>query len=147
MSPWLWLAAGIVLAALEMVVSGVYLLWIGLGGIATGILLLAIPGFSLQRQLVAFAVFAAAAAPVGALVYRRAGRSDAPTLNRRGEQLVGRTVTLDEAIVNGAGRARIGDTVWRVLGPDLPAGSRVRITGSEGAALSVVGEASGPTAT
>ena len=140
MSVWLWFACGIVLAALEMVVTGVYLLWIGLGCIATGFLLLLFPGLTVEQQLVALAVAAAVSAPLGAVVYRRLGRSDQPNLNRRGAQLVGRTATLDEAIRDGAGRARIGDTVWRVEGPDLPAGSRVRVVGSRGAALSVVAD-------
>jgi len=139
-SPFLWLAGGIVLAALEMAAAGVYLLWIGLGAIATGLVTLALPAMTLAQQLLLFALAVAVSAPLGALVYRRLARSAAPTLNRRGEQLVGRTVTLDEAIVNGAGRVRVGDTVWRVEGPDLPAGSRVRIIGSEGVALWVVGE-------
>jgi membrane protein implicated in regulation of membrane protease activity len=139
-SPFLWLAGGIVLAALEMAAAGVYLLWIGLGAIATGLVTLALPAMTLAQQLLLFALAVAVSAPLGALVYRRHARSAAPTLNRRGEQLVGRTVTLDEAIVNGAGRVRVGDTVWRVEGPDLPAGSRVRIIGSEGVALWVVGE-------
>jgi len=139
-SPFLWLAGGIVLAALEMAAAGVYLLWIGLGAIATGLVALALPAMTLVQQLLLFALAVAISAPLGALVYRRLARSADTTLNRRGEQLVGRTVTLDEAIVNGAGRVRVGDTVWRVEGPDLPAGSRVRIIGSEGVALWVVGE-------
>ena len=140
MSPFLWLAGGIVLAALEMAAAGVYLLWIGLGAIATGLVALALPAMTLVQQLLLFALAVAISAPLGALVYRRLARSADTTLNRRSEQLVGRTVTLDEAIVNGAGRVRVGDTVWRVEGPDLPAGSRVRIIGSEGVALWVVGE-------
>jgi hypothetical protein len=137
MSAWLWLAAGIVLAALEMVVSGVYLLWIGLGGIATGLILLASPALPLTWQLTAFALCAVVAAFAGHWVYRRAAVSDAPSLNRRAEQLIGKALTLDEAIVNGVGRARIGDTIWRVHGPDLPAGSTVHVTGCSGTALIV----------
>jgi membrane protein implicated in regulation of membrane protease activity len=53
--------------------------------------------------------------------------TDQPLLNRRAEQLVGRTATLEEEIVNGHGRVRLGDTLWRVSGPDLPAGARVRV--------------------
>jgi len=31
----------------------------------------------------------------------------------------------------------LGDTVWRVSGPELPVGQRVRIVGSDGAVLKV----------
>jgi inner membrane protein len=32
---------------------------------------------------------------------------------------------------------RIGDTVWRVSGPDAPAGSRVKVTSTDGPTLFV----------
>ncbi len=38
------------------------------------------------------------------------------TLNRRGEQLLGRNATLSEPIVNGRGQLKIDDTVWRCGG-------------------------------
>ena len=33
--------------------------------------------------------------------------------------------------------ARIDDTIWRVAGPDAPAGSRVKIVQADGASLTV----------
>jgi hypothetical protein len=33
----------------------------------------------------------------------------------------------------------VGDTVWKVKGPDLPAGARVRVVDVEGAVLVVTG--------
>ncbi|MEF3007260.1 NfeD family protein, partial [Pseudomonas aeruginosa] len=56
---------------------------------------------------------------------------------QRGRRYGGRVLVLSEAIVNGIGQVRLEDTVWRVAGPDLPRGSRVRVTGSEGATLRV----------
>ena len=32
---------------------------------------------------------------------------------------------------------RIGDTIWQVRGPDLPAGSRITVTGTDGTMLVV----------
>ena len=49
----------------------------------------------------------------------------------------GREFTLDKPIVGGVGTIRIDDTVWRVAGPDGPAGSRVRIARAQGADLLV----------
>ena len=63
--------------------------------------------------------------------------TDQPDLNRRAAQLVGRVAVLDEAIVHGRGKARIGDTVWVVEGPDAPAGTQVRVTAAQGAVLCV----------
>jgi hypothetical protein len=56
--------------------------------------------------------------------------TDRPFLNRRLEGLVGKAFVLDQPIENGSGRIRVEDSVWRVVGPDTPAGSRVRVTGT-----------------
>jgi hypothetical protein len=63
--------------------------------------------------------------------------TDQPDLNRRPNQLVGRLVTLEEAIAHGRGKARIGDTVWVVEGPDAPAGAQVRVSAARGTVLVV----------
>jgi membrane protein implicated in regulation of membrane protease activity len=63
-----------------------------------------------------------------------------PFLNRRAAALVGRVFTLEKPIVDGAGTVRIGDTVWRVAGPDAPAGSRVKIVQVDGANLTVASD-------
>jgi len=134
---WNWLIAGLVLAGIEMLAPGVFMLWLGLAAILVGLLSFAVD-WSWQLQLLAFAVFSLAAVPL----YRRLGQrrledTDQPFLNRRADALVGRVFTLEQPIVDGAGTVRVGDTVWRVAGPDAPAGSRVRIVTADGAALKV----------
>ena len=86
-----------------------------------------------------FAALALAAVLTGRFLSRRPGESgtDQPWLNRRGAALVGRTFALDQPITGGEGRVRVDDSVWRVIGPDLPAGSRVRVSRIEGATLVV----------
>ncbi len=44
---------------------------------------------------------------------------------------------IDEPIKDGFGRVALGDTVWRIAGPDLAAGQKVRIVGADGAVLKV----------
>lgn len=56
--------------------------------------------------------------------------SDQPQLNRRVSQLIDRRITLREPIEGGAGRVKVGDTIWAVEGPDLPEGALVRVTGA-----------------
>ena len=63
--------------------------------------------------------------------------TDRPFLNRRADGYVGRVFTLDKPIVDGVGTVRIDDTVWRVSGPDCPAGSRVKIARADGVSLLV----------
>jgi membrane protein implicated in regulation of membrane protease activity len=86
-----------------------------------------------------FAVFAVAAVPAWRYFARSEGsRSQTnPFLNKRTEALVGREFTLERPIVDGTGTVRIDDTIWRVAGPDAPAGSRVRVVQADGASLTV----------
>jgi membrane protein implicated in regulation of membrane protease activity len=116
----------------------VFLFWLGRAALLVGLVSFAINP-SWQVQLLMFAAFAACAVPVWrrlALAGRRTEGSNA-FLNRRAEALVGRVFTLEKPIVDGSGTVRIGDTVWRVAGPDTPAGARVRVVHAEGANLTV----------
>jgi membrane protein implicated in regulation of membrane protease activity len=135
---WNWLIFGIILMALELAAPGVFLFWLGLAALLVGLLSFAIHP-SWQLQILMFAVFAACAVPLWrriALTSRRVS-SDNPYLNRRADALVGRVFTLEKPIIDGSGTVKIGDTVWRVAGPDAPAGSRVRIVQADGASLTV----------
>jgi membrane protein implicated in regulation of membrane protease activity len=135
---WNWLIFGFILMALEVAAPGIFLFWLGLAALLVGLVSFAIHP-SWQTQLLMFAVFAAAAVPV----WRRLARSDTsvsasnPFLNKRADALVGRVFTLEKPIIDGWGTVRIGDTIWRVAGPDAPAGSRVKIVQADGANLTV----------
>ncbi len=65
-------------------------------------------------------------------------KARAPNLNQRGMQHIGAEFVLVEPIEQGSGKARVGDGVWKVSGPELPAGARVRVTGVNGTVLTVV---------
>jgi membrane protein implicated in regulation of membrane protease activity len=139
---WSWIVLGGVLLVLEILVPGVFLLWIGIAAILTGALslqLLWLDAWGWQVQVLVFLVLSLVSAYIGTRVMGKSDGSDTdePLLNRRAEQLVGRTATLEEAIVNGRGRIRLGDTLWRVSGPDLPAGTRVRVKTAQNAQLVV----------
>lgn len=131
LGPWNWFALGFVLLALEILAPGASLLWIGIAALVVGAVSLAAwdaAFWSWQVQVVAFLLLSLVSAYVGRqVVLRRGNRSDQPLLNRRGEQMVGRTATLSEPIVDGRGRIQLGDTLWRVAGPDLPAGAQVKV--------------------
>ena len=134
---WNWLIFGIILMALELAAPGVFLFWLGLAGLLVGLLSFAI-NIGWEIQLIAFAVFSLAAVPA----WRRLARakSSAPEqnfLNRRSDALVGRVFTLEKPIQDGFGTVRVDDTIWRVAGPDAPAGSRVKVVRADGASLTV----------
>jgi len=134
---WNWFILAALLLLIEILAPGMFMLWLGLSAILVGIISGAVV-WSWQAQLIAFAVFAIAAVPAWRHFARKVEKpADSPFLNRRAEGYVGREFTLDKPIVGGVGTIRIDDTVWRVTGPDAPAGSRVRIARAEGAALMV----------
>ena len=135
---WNWLIFGFILMALELAAPGVFMFWLGLAALLVGLVSFAITP-SWQTQLLMFAVFAAAAVPLWrhfAKSATAASKSN-PFLNKRTEALIGREFTLDKPIIDGNGTVRIDDTIWRVAGPDAPAGSRVRIVRADGASLTV----------
>ena len=135
---WNWLIFGFILMVLELLAPGVFLFWLGLAALLAGLVSFALHP-SWQTQLLIFAVFAALAVPVWLRLARGRGASSQsnPFLNRRAAALVGRVFTLEKPIIDGLGTVRIDDTVWRVAGPDAPAGSRVRIVQADGANLTV----------
>jgi membrane protein implicated in regulation of membrane protease activity len=136
---WNWLIFGLVLMALELIAPGVFLFWLGLAALMVGLLSFAIHP-SWELQLLMFAGFAVAAVPLWRRIARhKPGENSNPFLNRRAEALVGRVFTLDKPIIDGAGTVRIDDTIWRVAGPDAPAGSRVKVVQANGASLTVAG--------
>ena len=134
---WNWLILGAVFLALELVAPGAFMLWIGLAALAVGLISFAIE-WSWQAQLVTFAVLSLALIPVWRHFAPTVEQpSESPLLNRRAESYIGRTFTLENPIVDGVGRVHIDDTIWRVTGPDSPAGSQVRIMRVEGPNLFV----------
>ena len=134
---WNWLIFGFVLMALELLAPGVFMFWLGLAALLVGLLSFAINP-SWQTQLLMFAILALAAVPAWRYFARSAGSSSqSPFLNNRTKALIGREFTLDKPIIDGSGTVRIDDTIWRVAGPDAPAGSRVRVVEADGASLTV----------
>jgi membrane protein implicated in regulation of membrane protease activity len=133
---WNWLIFGFILMALEIVAPGVFLFWLGLASLLVGLVSFALHP-SWQTQLLMFAVFAACAVPAWRRLAHRAHPDSNPFLNRRADALVGRVFTLEKPIIDGSGTVRIDDTVWRVAGPDTPAGTRVRVVHADGANLTV----------
>ncbi len=135
---WHWWVLGIAFVVLEVFSPAAFFLWLGIAAALVGLLLLAMPQLAWEWQLLAFAGFSVASVVLGrSYLKRHPIRTDQPTLNRRGEQYVGRVFTLETPIVNGNGKIRVDDTSWKVRGPDCPAGSQVRVNGVDGVVLLV----------
>jgi inner membrane protein len=134
---WNWFVVAVALFALESVVPGVHFVWFGIAAVIVGALGLTID-IAWEWQLITFAIISC----ITVFFARRyaspqVAASDQPELNLRAEQYVGRVVMVEEAISDGRGKVRVGDTVWNAQGSDMPQGARVKITGTNGTCLLV----------
>lgn len=134
---WVWLGLGLLLAAAEMAIPGVFLIWLAGAAIITGLASWILP-ISVPLQIVLFGALGLVAVFAGRR-YLRDNPIEAadPAMNKRGARMVGQTALVTQAIEGGSGRVHYGDSEWIARGPDTPAGTRVRIAGSDGAELLV----------
>ncbi|MCB1481027.1 MAG: NfeD family protein [Rhodobiaceae bacterium] len=137
LGPWAWIIMGLLLLGLELLAPGQIFLWLGVSAIVVGLIEF-LTDLPWQGELIIFGVLSL----VSVIAYRKyaSGRteaSDRPFLNRRTSGLVGREFSLHQAIDHGEGKIRVNDTLWRVRGPDLPQGTRVKVVDVDGALLIV----------
>ena len=134
---WIWISIGLVLAALEMVVPGVYLIWLALAALITGALTFVLDlGIAVQVTNFIFLSLIVAFSAKRWLRDRPIASVD-PLMNDRQGRMIGQTAVVTQALEGGTGRVRYGDGEWSARGPDLAAGVRVRITGADGTNLVV----------
>ena len=133
---WNWFILAGVLLAIEVMVPGTFFLWLGLSAALVGVISLAVD-WVWQFQLVAFAILAV----ISFVIWWRIGKPETtpvmPFLNKRAEAFVGRVFTLEKPIIGGSGTVKIDDSIWRVAGPDCPAGSQVKVARTDAATLVV----------
>lgn len=135
---WYWWALAAVLLICEMLLPGVVFLFLAIGAAVAGLVLLVAADLSLELQLVIFAIVAVLSALALRPYLRTLQRpTSEPALNARGEALVGKVFVLDQPILAGRGRVKLGDGSWSVTGPDMVAGARVRVAAVSGTELRV----------
>jgi len=135
---WHWWVLAVVLIILEMLVPGTVLLWMGVSAGIVGLLLLVMPAMAWEYQWLTFAALSVVAILASwKFLKRHPLRSDHPTLNLRGQRYIGRVFTLDQPIVNGHGKIRVDDSVWKIAGADMPEGAQVRVVAVDGTSLRV----------
>lgn len=134
----LWLIGAVLLGIAELVVPGVFLVFLAVAAAMTAALTYALPDLPVVAQLLSFGGWSVVAVLVGRRLYNRLPvPTTDPLLNDRAARMIGEVVRVTQAIEDGRGRVRIGDGEWPVHGPDAPAGARVRITGSDAGVLTV----------
>jgi membrane protein implicated in regulation of membrane protease activity len=134
-----WAVFALALIIAEVMAPGAFMLWLGFAAAAVMVVVWLLPGLAVLWQAALFVVLAIISVQIYRSFFRNAGRASThPLLNRRAEQLVGQVYPLDAAILDGRGRLKIGDAYWVVAGPDMPAGTPVRVEEVQGMVLRVV---------
>lgn len=134
---WHWWVIAVVFIILEVFSPAVFFMWMGIAAAVLGILLLLFP-MSWELQFLLFAGLSIGAIMLGRTWFRRHPiKTDQPLLNERGQTLIGQIAVVENPILNGTGRVHIGDTTWKVRGPDAPVGTRVRVISAESTVLIV----------
>lgn len=136
---WHWFALAAVLAILDVLVgANFFFIWSGLIAFIVGVIKLLIPGLIWENQILIFSIGVLASLLIWRAYLKGKGqKSDIPNLNRRAQQYIGQVFTLQEAIINGSGKVKVGDTLWRVRGEDMPEGTKVKVIATEGVILLV----------
>ena len=134
---WLWAIGGVLLLIAEVIAPGFFLVFIGSAAIATG-LFTVLFNLGLAAQIGLFIVYSA----LFVMVFKRwygqpEGPSADPLLNDRAARLVGRSVTVVEAVDEHGGRVRVGDSDWSARGGPAEPGDHVRVASIEGNCLIV----------
>jgi len=134
---WHWWVLAVLLFILEVFSPAAFFIWIGLAAVIVGIVVLTVdPNW--QMQVLLFAGLSVSSVMIGRMWFRRNPiETDQPNLNRRGHELIGRVYTVEQAIVNGTGRVRVGDSTWKVRGPDAPVGDKIKVVGIDSGVLEV----------
>ncbi|WP_336970006.1 NfeD family protein [Sphingobium aromaticiconvertens] len=134
---WWWLIFAVMLGIGEIILPGIFLIWIAAAAAATGLLSFLLP-IGTAVQMVIFALLCLLATWAGRRWYAdNPVASSDPLLNDRTARLIGEIVTVVEPIENGRGRVRVDDGVWSCRGGDAPVGARVRIVGADASVLMV----------
>jgi inner membrane protein len=135
---WNWLILAAILFVLELLAPGIFFMWFGLAAAATGLIMFRYD-IGWQWQLIWFCGLSLGAVLLANKYLRKHPlESERPLLNERAQQLIGQSYDLVDPIVNGRGSIHIGDSIWRVAGPELPKGTRITVVGADGTLLKVV---------
>ncbi|MBL4837811.1 MAG: NfeD family protein [Kordiimonadaceae bacterium] len=135
---WLWWSAGVLLLAGEMVIPGVYLLWIGLASLVTGVAAWLMPEMGFEGHGLIFAALAAVSVFIGNhFFYKNTADDGEAKVNTRGQKHVGKVYLAAEAFENGRGHVSVGDSRWLAQGPNAKVGEKMRVIAVNGTILMV----------
>ncbi|KQR83907.1 NfeD family protein [Sphingomonas sp. Leaf343] len=127
-----WLALALVLGIAELLIPGVFLVFVAIAAAITGIATWALPELPGAAQVGSFAVWSVVTVLIGRRWYTDypVGGGDV-RLNDRAARMIGEVVTVEVALTDGHGRVRVGDGSWPARGPDAAVGALLRVVSVE----------------
>lgn len=135
---WHWWTLGILLIIIELFAPGAFFLWMGISAFFIGVAMILFPHLLLEYQILGFSVLSVISIVLSRTYLKKNPlKTDHPFLNRRSAQYIGRVFTLDQPIVNGQGKIKVDDSIWKIQGEDCPANSRVKVISVNGTVLIV----------
>lgn len=138
LTSWHWVGLSSILFCLELFVGspGVILLGIGMSCLIIAAII-SVCAISFWVQLILLAVLSFLIGLLGRKVFMTENSTSESSLNRLSKNLIGMTLRLEHSIKNGQSRVRINDTIWRIEGPDLLAGTQIEVVDVKGNTLIV----------
>ncbi len=111
-SHWYWLIAAAILLILEIIIPGIFLIWLGLGATLVGLFLLVVPEAGLAWQLFALALSTCIAVVAGLTWQKRLAQRQTNSLNQGLEGFIGRTARVSQPFHHGQGRIHLEDSTY-----------------------------------
>ncbi len=140
LSPWWWIALGIGLGALEMMIASSVLIWPGIAAIVMGIILWIAPGMQGALQIALYAALSIGTLLAGRGYIRKFGDGEPnTTLNNRTEQMVGHNAKVVDFNL-GEGHIELNGLRWTAKWPEgqsAEVGQVVKIIAADGMSLQV----------
>jgi membrane protein implicated in regulation of membrane protease activity len=136
---WHWWSLAVFLIILEIFSPAAFFLWLGIAAAITGFITLIMPEMHWAIHLVIFSIFSIASVWLGRTWFKRNPiKTDQPFLNQSNEEFVGKVYIVEQAIRNGSGRVKVGDSSWKATGEDAAMGDKVKVTAVSATILTVV---------
>lgn len=135
---WHWWVFAIILVVLEIFSPAAFFIWMGAAAGVTGAALFVMPDMSWEMQFILFSIASIAAILLGRTFFNRKEINiDDPTVTQLESSLIGKVYEVEQAIHNGSGRVKVGESTWKASGPDCDIGASVRVIKVDGAELIV----------
>ncbi len=128
-----WFTIGLLFAIAEIYAPGTYLIWFGFASFTMGGLVSFID-FTPTETLIVFAILSAVYSALGWKFYGKILKKNSDknkNLNDMAASYVGKVYQLNQDVVDGRAKAKVGDSFWIVETEDdtLKQGDKVRVVG------------------